>query len=313
MVKGRAVASPDVARGTPRAPDPLVPAEVDIRGFNRMPVDVVKLDGSSLWRRATNDPRVAHAAVSLWMAAWVQTPHASLPDDDELLAGFAHCTPEEWQRVKPRALAHFVKCSDGRLYHPVVAEYVMEAWTGKLERKERTAKARAARAGSDSDSDKRRNSGSDKRRDSGDDKQCDSGSDSARALSVTSSNGTERSGTERNVNTNTSVNPDGFTAPQASPPTPRDAVFALGLPLLTAGGVTEPRARSMLGFLSKTHGEAAVVDALNRCANSRPVEPVAWLQAALGVTMGKAETKSERIARRNAEAVRRFEAKGNPP
>jgi hypothetical protein len=87
-------------------------------------------------------------------------------------------------------------------------------------------------------------------------------------------------------------------------PTPRDVVFALGVPLLVAAAVPEARARSMLALVSKLHGEPAVVNALHECANDRPVEPVAWLQAKLGPTIN-GHSKSDRIARHNAEVLRR--------
>lgn len=40
----------------------------------------------------------------------------------------------------------------------------------------------------------------------------------------------------------------------------------------------------MLGLLCKRHGAQAVADAIARCAAERPLEPVAWLQAALKTT-----------------------------
>lgn len=75
--------------------------------------------------------------------------------------------------------------------------------------------------------------------------------------------------------------PNGTAGEPAPPPSAKDRIFALGLPLLTAAGVVDRNARSMLGMLSKRHGEDAVADAIDRCAHAQPVEPVAWLQAAL--------------------------------
>jgi hypothetical protein len=63
---------------------------------------------------------------------------------------------------------------------------------------------------------------------------------------------------------------------------PKDVVFGLGVPLLTGAGVAEKNARSFLAMNAKHHGDKAVAEALNRCANERPVEPISWLQAALG-------------------------------
>jgi uncharacterized protein YdaU (DUF1376 family) len=73
--------------------------------------------------------------------------------------------------------------------------------------------------------------------------------------------------------------PDGTGA--GAPPAPADVIFARGVPLLCAAGVSDRNARSMLGLMRKTHGDSAVISAVQRCAEERPLEPVAWLQAAL--------------------------------
>lgn len=70
-------------------------------------------------------------------------------------------------------------------------------------------------------------------------------------------------------------------AATSAAPTAADSIFALGIPLITAAGVSEQRARSMLGLMRKTHGDDAVAGAISRCASEQPVEPVAWMQAAL--------------------------------
>lgn len=129
------------------AVDPLVPPEVDLRDFGFMPLDVRTLLSSSLWIKAKKDPRVAHAAVSLWCESWHQVPAASLPNDDEVLAELARCDAKEWARVRERALSHFVLCADGRLYHRTVAAKAIEAWQSKTKQRQRTAAATAARAG----------------------------------------------------------------------------------------------------------------------------------------------------------------------
>lgn len=126
-------------------PEPLVPAEVDLRDFGFMPLDVRTLLTSSLWIKAKKDPRVAHAAMSLWCECWHQVPAASLPDDDEVLADLARCDAKEWARVRERALLHFVLCSDGRLYHRHVAKKALESWDAKQAQRARTKAATEAR------------------------------------------------------------------------------------------------------------------------------------------------------------------------
>jgi hypothetical protein len=81
-------------------------------------------------------PEAVLAAVLLWGASWHQVPAASLPDDDRLLAQLAGYgkVVNAWKKVRAGALRGFVKCSDGRLYHPVVAEKAREMWSDKLQR-----------------------------------------------------------------------------------------------------------------------------------------------------------------------------------
>jgi uncharacterized protein YdaU (DUF1376 family) len=68
---------------------------------------------------------------------------------------------------------------------------------------------------------------------------------------------------------------------KAPPPSSADEIFGRGLPALIAAGCPEKNARSMLGLMRKTHGDDALIQALATMAKERPLEPVAWLQAAL--------------------------------
>lgn len=125
--------------------DPLVPSEVDLRDFAYMPLDVVRLRDSDIAALATGDG--FRAAVLLWCAAWHQQPAASLPDDDRILARLAGYGRDltGWGQVREDALRGFVKCADGRLYHPVIAEKAVEAWHRKQAQRARTAAATNAR------------------------------------------------------------------------------------------------------------------------------------------------------------------------
>lgn len=111
---------------------PLTPATCDLSDFDFMPLDVRRLRDSELASYET--PEACWAAVLLWGAAWHEVPAASLPDDDRVLAqkaGYGRHVPA-WKKVREGALRGFVKCDDGRLYHPVVAEKALEALLEKL-------------------------------------------------------------------------------------------------------------------------------------------------------------------------------------
>ena len=132
-------------------PAPLTPPECDLRGMPFMPVDLVRLFDSDLYALSTGDQ--FKAAFTLWGKAFLQVPAGSLPTDERILAHLSGAG-SNWRKVRDMALRGWIKCSDGRLHHPVVAEKAKEAWQARLAQRARTEAARQARAqkrqGSDS-------------------------------------------------------------------------------------------------------------------------------------------------------------------
>src|SRR5829696_6297333 len=129
------------------AAEPLTSSDCDLRDFPFMPLDVRRLLTSATWIEAADDPKLGHALVCLWCESWQQVPAGSLPDNPRVLARLAMCTAEEWQRIADQALAGWQRCSDGRLYHPVVAEKVLEAWIEKLGQRKSSGAGNAKRWG----------------------------------------------------------------------------------------------------------------------------------------------------------------------
>ncbi|GAP37366.1 DUF1376 domain-containing protein [Piscinibacter sakaiensis] len=118
-------------------PEPLVPAEVDLRGLEYMPLLGAKLFTSDFNLEASDAE--FRAALTLWWAAWNQQPAASLPAGERSqakLAGFEDETSAKWRKVRTRVLHGFVLCSDGRLYHPVLARQALIAWEKRGEERE---------------------------------------------------------------------------------------------------------------------------------------------------------------------------------
>lgn len=71
------------------------------------------------------------AGVALWWRSWHQVPAGSLPDNDRALAMMAGYGKDVdgFLQVKAMALHGFKRCeSDGRLYHPLVAELALKAY-----------------------------------------------------------------------------------------------------------------------------------------------------------------------------------------
>lgn len=128
--------------------EPLTPADCDLRDFAFMPLDATRLLDSDLFALATGDE--FKAALALWCKSWLQIPAASLPTDDRVLAHLSGAGAK-WRKVKEMALRGFVQCSDGRLYHPVVAEKANDAWAKKQSYRDRSKKGNAKRWGSQKD------------------------------------------------------------------------------------------------------------------------------------------------------------------
>lgn len=121
----------------PAFPDPMVPAECDCRGLPYMPLEVVRLRDSDFALLSTGEE--FKAGFLLWCASWQQVPAASLPDDDRILAKLAGLGAGEWSALRPVAMRGWVKCSDGRLYHAVIADNAMRAWTNRVGQSARAA------------------------------------------------------------------------------------------------------------------------------------------------------------------------------
>jgi hypothetical protein len=124
--------------------DPLTPDGCDLRDFPHTPIFRARLFGSSFHARATDGEW--RAGVTLWLKSWDQVPAGSLPDDDIELCRLAELARDlkTWKKIKSGSLRGCIKCSDERLYHPVVAEYVNHALESKAAQRSKTAKARIA-------------------------------------------------------------------------------------------------------------------------------------------------------------------------
>jgi hypothetical protein len=113
-----------------------------------MPLEVPRLLDSDLVALSTGDE--FKAAFILWAKSWSQLPAASIPDDDRILAKWVGFPLSEWLALREMALRGWVLCTDGRLYHPVVADLAISAQAkrkGQAEKaNSRWAKVRAAKS-----------------------------------------------------------------------------------------------------------------------------------------------------------------------
>jgi hypothetical protein len=121
-------------------PEPLTPPDCDLRDFGRIMIDIGRLFGSSFNAKASRNPIAWMIGHKLWYRSWHQMPAASLPDDDDELCylaelGFDRVT---WDNARDLAMHGWIKCSDGRLYHRVVADEALQAWGRKLKKRHLT-------------------------------------------------------------------------------------------------------------------------------------------------------------------------------
>lgn len=113
-------------------PTPPVSADADLTDFKFMPLEIARLRKSRAWLICKRRPELAFYMLNLWTAAWHERPAGSLEDDDDVLADAAMCSPEKWAKVRDAVLRGWERHSDGRLYHTVVTEKVLDSWHGKL-------------------------------------------------------------------------------------------------------------------------------------------------------------------------------------
>lgn len=132
-------------------PAPLVPAYVDLRNFDFMPLDVKRLADSEL--AANADPASAWFAVMLWCKSWHQIPAGSIPNNDAWMTKAVGLGRDigTWMPHREFALRGFVLCEDGLLYHTTVCEKALQAWIAKLKQARKSVRGNSARWGIDAD------------------------------------------------------------------------------------------------------------------------------------------------------------------
>lgn len=231
-----------------------------------MPLDVVRLMDSDLFALSTGDE--FKAAVAAWCKCWLQLPAGSLPDDDRVLAHLTG-TGTKWRKLRTMALRGFVKCTDGRLYHPVVCEKVLEAWQMRLRQRERSARGNAKRWGETSRGDPR----GDPRGDASRDPQ---GKNSPSPEDVSHHRKGQGQGQGQYSD------PNGSAHSANGRDDPAKTMFDTGVRVLTNRGISERQARAVLGKCrSELHDDGKLLNILLTVERENPVEPLAYLSKAV--------------------------------
>ncbi|WP_395406272.1 DUF1376 domain-containing protein [Pseudoduganella sp. UC29_106] len=275
-------------------PAPLTQPDCDLTDFPFMPLQIMRLRRSKAWLLAKRNPALAFYMVNLWTASWHEVPAASLEDDDDVLAEFAMCDPIKWDKLRGKVMHGWIKCSDGRLYHPIVAEKAVEAWDAKTDQRWRTECARIKKH-----NDRHKMSIPRPTFEEWMSQGCPQG----QRLPVprdTSGTGAGQGGEtpskregegqregQGQGELNTSV-PNGTGA--AAPPegiSPSDAIFQVAVPWLVERGMPDKSARSLLGGARKQLGDDGAWALAQECMDEKPLEPASWLAAALNARIGR--------------------------
>lgn len=287
-------------------PEPLVPADCDLTDFPYMELDVRRLRDSRFASTPNGD--AFRAGVLLWCAAWHQIPAASLPDDDVELANLAGygrmpISVREWKKVRAEALSGFVKCSDGRLYHPVIAEKAVAAGAAKRRhaygkfldrlRKENKAREKSGKHLLGIPTMEQWNSGAYPHGIPPDDAAISGGNRSEPGANsgdfprenALRGNG-EGEGTLYSV-----ANATGGSAAKPPSDMTKEELWRAGKSLLAEAGVPKVQCGSFVGKLVKDYGDAVVVEAVRAAVVARPADPVEYLKATC------MREKGERVSR----------------
>lgn len=274
----------------PDALQPLTPADCDLRDFQYMELDVRRLRDSEFAAGASGDG--FRAGVLLWCAAWHQIPAASLPDNDvELanLAGYGRVV-KEWRRVRAEALNGFVKCADGRLYHPVIAEKAVAAWAAKERhaygrfldrlRKENKARERDGKPQFGIPTQEQWKSGAYPHGIPPEQGQIppEIAPPSAGIPPEIALRG-NREGEGEGTEIYSVPNGTGGDAAKTAEQLTKDELWAAGKSLLMQAGLPKAQCGSFVGKLVKDYGDQIVVDAVRAAVVERPADPTEYLKA----------------------------------
>ena len=271
-------------------PAPLTPAGCDCTDLDGFMLNVERLMASELVALSSHE--VVAAALFLWCRAWKQRPAASLPNDERVLAAFARLPLARFRKVRAEALRGFIECSDGRLYHRVLAEEACRAFERKAAfRKKRETDAERLRRWRASLSET---------------------PDETRFVAEGQGQGQGQGQEEYQIPTPSApvsaAPPPDPIAPNDRPIDLKAEMWRRGKAFLAKNGVPEARAVPMLGKWRRDHGDVAVIDAMARAESECASEVIPFIEACFrgrtrnGHIDGRSEREHERQRLRTEQA-----------
>lgn len=311
-------------------PPPMTPADCNLQDFKFMPLDVSRLRGSELASDET--PEACWAAVLLWCASWHEIPAASIPDNRQWQAkacGYVARgkVAREWADVEAGALRNWIKCSDGRLYHPVVAEKAIDAWNSKLDQRWRSEMARIKKHNERHEMTLPRPSFEDwvsqgcpqgqRLPVAGDTTAPKSGQLQLVPGDNDSKEQGEGQGQKQGQGDSSSVAGATGAKPPKAPKTPEELAKAelwrAAVSLLGGQGMPEPQARTLMGKLVKDYPNGDIVlDAVREAVKEQPADARAFLVAACQRLSGQRNTTKTTVRDSRASTLAGLTGESTP-
>lgn len=117
------------------------PADTRAKGW-RFELDHERIESSTTWALAPADLRPW--LLMLWMTAWKQTPCGSLESDESVIAARIGMPAKAWAKHRVVLMRGWRLADDGRLYHGVLTELVVEMMGRRRSESDRKARQRGA-------------------------------------------------------------------------------------------------------------------------------------------------------------------------
>lgn len=211
-----------------------------------------KMDPAA-WDFGTSELSLEEEAAYLRIINAIHKHDAPVPNIDRVLAGLFRCSTRKARGlVEALRRAGKITIEDGKIWNDRARSDVVRRQFAHISSAERGAKGGRTRA-----------------------------ENAAKALeSNEPDQATASTRIEENRIEDTEANASGAEAPPE--PNFREALFGRGVRFLTARGVSERSARSVIGRWLKDHDAGEVFRAFVAADQERPVEPVAWITARLG-------------------------------
>jgi hypothetical protein len=120
--------------------EPPYPADLEAKGWN-LDLDYERIEQSDTWAIASPEQRPW--LLMLWMIAWRQSPVATLPDNDRLIAARIGLPIEKFVEWREVLLSGWELATDGRLYHRTLTQHALRMAEKRSKDRARVAAFRA--------------------------------------------------------------------------------------------------------------------------------------------------------------------------